>query len=195
MVSSLSKAKLLLKDNRKEIVVVSDGKVVWTLIPAQHAYTEVTARGADTQTFVYLLRIGSNDISGVDLLEEYETLFAARFPSISSYESWAKLERSEGLKVGKDKKECYVLTIQMPGGGGAQKQEIWVDKREFTVWKTVDTTLYPRDYRGDSLQSTVTVTTKQMALNPSLDENIFVFTPSKQARRVDSLRLSGDNPF
>ncbi len=193
MVSSSSKTKLLLREGKTEIVVVCDGKLVWTLIPAQHAYTEVTARSANIETPVYLLRIGSNDISGADLLREYETLVAARFQSIASYESWAKLEHSETLKVGKDKKECYVLSIQMPGG--AQKQKLWVDKTEFTIWKSVDTTLGPWGDRGGTLKTTVTVTTEQMVLNPSLDDNNFVFTRPDQAKKVDSLKLSGKNPF
>jgi outer membrane lipoprotein-sorting protein len=54
MVSGSSKARLLLKDGKKEIVVVCDGKVVWTLMPDQHAYTEVTARSANIATPVYL---------------------------------------------------------------------------------------------------------------------------------------------
>lgn len=192
-VSGSSKARLLLKDGKKEIVVVCDGKVVWTLMPDQHAYTEVTARSANIATPVYLLQIGSNDISGGDLLEEYEVLLAARFQNLSSHESWAKLEHSETLKVGKDKKECYVLTIQMPGG--SPRQKFWVDEKEFTIWKSTDTSLSPTGDAGVSLQTTVTVTTKQMALNPSLDESNFVFTPPDQAKKVDSLKLSGRNPF
>jgi outer membrane lipoprotein-sorting protein len=192
MASSSSRAKLLLKDNKKEIVVVSDGKVVWTLLPAQHAYTELPG-SPDMQMPVFILRIGSNDISGMYLLEEYETLLDARFRSISDYGSWAKLERSETLKVSNDKKECYVLTIQK--AGDTQKQKLWIDKKEFTVWKSVDKTVFPADYRGDSLQTTVTISTKQMSLNPPLEESNFVFTPPDSSKRVDSLKLAGNNPF
>lgn len=201
MASSSSKAKLLLKDDnkeilkndKKEIVVVNDGKVIWTLIPAQHAYTQYPARSEETQSAVYILRIGSENISGVDLLGEYETLIATRFRSISNHGAWAKLEHSERLKLGKDKKECYVVTIQRPGD--AQKQKLWVDKIEFIVWKSLDTTVFPQDYWGDSLQTTVTVTMKQMTLNPSLEEHNFVFTPPDRADRVFVLKLSGNNPF
>jgi outer membrane lipoprotein-sorting protein len=98
MASNSSKAKLLLKHDKREVVVVSDGKVVWTFIPAQHAYTEVTAIAA-TKAPVYFLQIASNEISGVYLLQQYVPLVAARFRSISSYEAGAKLEHSETLKV------------------------------------------------------------------------------------------------
>jgi outer membrane lipoprotein-sorting protein len=192
MASGSSKAKLLLKDGKKEIVVVCDGKVVWTLIPAQHEYTEVSTSSANIGTPVYNLHVGTNDISGVDLLRAYEFLFAARFQDLSSYGSWAKLEHSETLKVGKVKKECYVVTIQMPGG--TQKQKLWVDKAEFIVWKSADTTLGTQGYPAATLETTITVTTEQMARNPSLDESNFVFTPG-QAKKVDSLKLSGDNHF
>jgi outer membrane lipoprotein-sorting protein len=194
MASGSSKAKLLLQEGKKEIVVVWDGKAVWTLIPAQHTYTKVTTAGsANIQTPTDVLRIGSNDISGVDLLRQYETLVAGRFQSISSFESWTKLERSETLKVDKDKKECYVLTIQEPGR--SRKQKLWVGKKEFIVWKSVETTLAARDYLAPTFETTITVTTERMALNPTLDESNFVFTASDQAKNVDSLILSGDNHF
>lgn len=182
MVSGSSKAKLLLKDGRKEIVVVTDGEVVWTLLPTQHVYTELPAGSVNR------FRIGNDDISGVDLLPEYQTLVAGRF-ELAGHASPAKLEHSEALKVGKDTKECYVLTIQTPGS----RQKMWIDKTEFTVWKSVDRTVDPEDCWGDRLERIVTVTTKQMSLNPAAESN-FVFTPPVRAKRVDSLRLSG-NPF
>jgi outer membrane lipoprotein-sorting protein len=193
MYSSSSKAKLLLKDGKKEIVVVCDGKVVWTLIPAQNEYTEVSANTANIGTPVYNLHVGINDISGVELLRAYEFLLAARFQGFSGHEAWAKLEHSETLKVGKDKKECYVLMIQAPKG--SQKQKLWVDQTDFTIWKSVDTTISPWGQPGGTFQTTITVTAEQMALNPSLDDSNFVFTPPDQAKKVDSLILSGSNPF
>jgi outer membrane lipoprotein-sorting protein len=203
MASSSSKAKLLLKDGKKEIVAVTNGKLVWTLIPAQHAYEESTV--VSVQTPFLLHRIGSMPILGSDLLRQYEILLAARYKDLSTYERWAKLERSENVKVGKDSRECYVVTIQMPGGdqmpGGAQKQKLWVDKTAFTIWKSVetgtsvDTDLSGTFDRGVSLQTTVTVKVEQIVLNPSLDDSNFVFTPPDKAKRVSSLELSGRNPF
>jgi outer membrane lipoprotein-sorting protein len=103
------------------------------------------------------------------------------------------------LKVGNDKKECYVLTIQEPGA--AQKQQFWVDRTEFIIWKSVDTrtnanTSMSGTYDpGVSLRTTVTLTMKEMTLNPSLDASNFVFTPPDQVKEVDSLILPGNNPF
>ena len=203
MAASSSKAKLLLKDGKKEVVVVCNGKVVSTLIPAQHMYEESTI--VSVQTPFFLHRSGFTPILGADLLRQYELLLAARYKDLSTYERWAKLERSENVKVGKDKRECYVVTIQMPRGaqmtGGAQKQKLWVDKTAFTIWKSVetatsmDTDLSGTFDRGVSLQTTVTVTIERMALSPSLDDSNFVFTPPDQAKKVDFLKLSGVNPF
>lgn len=184
MASNSSKAKLLLKQEKKEIVVVSDGKVVWTLLPVQQAYTEVAAQNAKAQN-----PSGGKDISGVDLLRDYESLLAVRFQNLSAYESVAKLEHSERLKVGADKKECYVLMIQTPQGS----HELWINKMQFTIWKSVDTS--PRPSEGISFQTTVTVTTKEITLNSVLEESTFVFTPPDRAKRVDSLKLPGKNPF
>lgn len=179
-----SKAKLQLKDEKKEIVVISNGKLVWTFIPAQQAYTETTAEDAGAQK-----PSGGKDISGVDLLRNYEILVAARYQSLSPYASSAKLERSEKLKVGGDKKDCYVLMIQTPQGS----HELWIDKAQFIVWKCVDTSAAPSE--GISLQSTVTVTAKEIAINSNLEDTVFVFAPPGQAKKVESLRLSGKNPF
>jgi outer membrane lipoprotein-sorting protein len=144
MASSSSKAKLLLNEGKKDIVVVSDGKLIWTLLTAQH-------------------------------------------------ESWARLEPSKTLKVGKDKKERYVLTIREPGS--SQTQKLWVDKREFTVWKSVDKTISLWFDPGVTLQTMVTMTAEQMTRNPPLDDSNFAFTPPRQAKKVNSLKLSGSNPF
>ena len=191
MASGSTRARLLLKDGKKEIVVVASGNAVWTFIPAQHEYTELTDTSMESLQPVPA-QVESSDISGVGLLREYETLIAARFQMISRDEPWAKLERSETLKVGRDKKECYVLTIQMPGG--TQKQKLWVDKTQFTIWKSVDKNVGPWDFWGDRVTTTVTLTTKQLSLNSPLEETNFAFTPPDHAKRVDSLKLSG-NPF
>jgi outer membrane lipoprotein-sorting protein len=147
---------------------------------------------------VYILELENDDIFGRNLLREYEMLVLTLFQGIPTDNSLAKLEHSETLKVGKDKKDCYVLTTQTPGR--EEKHTIWVDKTEFTIWKSVDkkksfdTDLSGMYDRGVSLYTTVTMTTKQLSLNPSFDENDFVFTPPDHAKRVDSLKLSG-NPF
>jgi len=184
MASSSSKAKLLLKQEKKEIVVVSDSKVVWTLFPVQQAYTVVAAQNASARN-----PSGGKETSGVDLLQDYQSLLASRFQNISAYESMAKLEHSERLRVGADKKECYVLMIQTPQGS----HELWIDKVQFIIWKSVDTSPTPSE--GISFQTTVTVTTKEITLNSALEESTFVFTPPDRAKRVDSLKLPGKNPF
>jgi outer membrane lipoprotein-sorting protein len=192
LASSSSKAKLQLKDGRKEIVVTSDGKRVSTLVPSRHEYTEAPAESMSIQMLPDIFQIGGHDLSGVDLLKKYEALVTIRFQNFPEAR-WAKLEKSKTLKVGKVKRKCYVLTIQVPGG--VERQRLWVDKKEFTVWKSVDTTHDPEDFWGDILHTTVTVTMKQMIQNPSLDESNFAFTPPDQAKRIDALKLSGNNPF
>lgn len=182
--ASSSKATLQLKHEKKEIIVIRNGKLVWTFIPAQQAYTETTAENTREQE-----PSGSKDISGVDLLRNYEILVAARYQSLAPYASTAKLERSEKLKVGGDKKDCYVLMIQTPQGS----HELWIDKAQFVIWKCVDTSPTPSE--GISLQSKVTVTAKEIVLNSNLEDSAFVFTPPGQAKKVDSLKLSGKNPF
>jgi outer membrane lipoprotein-sorting protein len=182
--SSSSKAKLLLKDEKKEIVVVSDGKVVWTFIPAQQAYTEVATENTREHK-----PPASNDVSGVDLLRDYEMLLAARFESLSPYESMGKLEHSERLRVGGDKKECYVLMVRTPQGS----HELWIDKVQFVIWKCVDMSI---GHSGKiSSQITVTVTTKELTLNSNLDDSTFVFAPPDGTKRVESLKLPDKYPF
>ena len=91
--------------------------------------------------------------------------------------------------MGGEKKDCYVLMIQTPQGS----HELWIDKAQFVVWKCVDTSATPSE--GISLQSTVTLTAKEITINSNLEDTVFVFTPPGQAKKVESLKLSGKNPF
>jgi outer membrane lipoprotein-sorting protein len=197
IVSPSSKAKLQLQEDKKEIVVIADGNVVWTSIPAQHVYSEVDSMSSSIQAPLHILQLENSEISGAVLLLEYENLVATRFRKMSYYEPWAKLEPSEIVKAPKEKKECYVLEIEMPKG--AKKYKLWVDKSDFTIWKTVETTttrnLPDPAFQDASVKTTVTLTMEQMILNPALDDSNFVFTPPDRAKKVDSLKLSGSNPF
>jgi outer membrane lipoprotein-sorting protein len=197
IVTDSSKAKLQLQEDKKEIVVVADGEVVWTFIPAQHIYSEVDSMSSSFQPPLHILQLENNEISGAVLLLEYENLVVTRFRKMSYYEPWAKLEPSETVKVSKEKRECYVLAIEMPTG--AKKYKLWVDKSDFTIWKIVETTdarnLPDSNFQGSSVKTTVTLITEQITLNPALDASNFVFTPPDRAQKVDSLKLSGTNPF
>ena len=194
--ASASKAKLVLKQGNKEVFVVRDSEDIWTFIPAQHAYTHGTEAGT---TLRYVFE--NNDISGWELLGEYEMLVLTPFQGTPIDGSLAALKGSETLKVGKDKKDCYVLTTQTPGL--LERRTLWIDKSEFIIWKSVDRrksfdTGRDRGFDtydpGVTLQTTVTITTKQLTLNPPFDKKDFVFTPPDHAKRVDVLKLSG-NPF
>jgi outer membrane lipoprotein-sorting protein len=187
-----SKANLLLKDGKKEVAVINDGERISTLIPSRQAYTEVSATSVAIQP-VDIFRVGNSNISGVGLLVKYEWLFVMRFQSISTYGRWARLRKYKVLKVGKARRRCYVLEIHVPGS--LQKERLWVDKKEFIVWKSVDTNGEPEDLLGDRLQTNVIVRMKQLTLNPSLAESNFAFTQPDQATRVDTLTLLGKNPF
>jgi hypothetical protein len=130
VVSSASHAKLVLKNGKKEILVVRNSKTIWTSIPAQHSYTQVIETRPST-----VLVLGDDHTSGANLLREYEVLVLSPFQSVAigdswgapTDDSWAKLANSETLKLGRDTKECYVLTRKSQGS----KNELWVDKTEF----------------------------------------------------------------
>ncbi len=187
--SNSSKAKLILKDGKKEIVVVSNGKLVWTMLSAQHEYTVTGFNSGYTR--VVTPGMGSNDITAEGLLTEYEFLMTSGFRTIARHKASSKLDHSETVKVGKDKKACYVLTVEMAEGS----QKLWVDKIDFTVWRSAITTVHGWDPPGATIKVTSTLTMKQVELNPTLDDSNFVFTPPDQAKQVDSLTLSGRNPF
>ena len=190
MTSSSPKAKLLLKDENKEIVVVNDGMFISTLLTAKHEYTVADFRTSYTP-------VGSDEISGAGLLLEYEFMTATSFRKIDRHKASTKLDHPESLKVGNDKKECYVLTVEIAAGS----QKLWVDKTDFIVWKTVMTAVHswapPGAWNapGATMKTTTTLTMKQIALSPTLDDSNFVFTPPDQAKKVDSLTLPARNPF
>jgi outer membrane lipoprotein-sorting protein len=182
--SDATNGKLMLKEEKSEIAVVSDGKTVWTFVPAQQAYTEAPAGIAKEQRAK-----GRPDKSGADLLTDYRILLVDRYESLSAYESAVRLERSESLKVGGEKKECYVLMVQTSKGS----HELWVDKARYVIWKSVDTT--PTPLEGMALQTRVAVTAKEITLNSDFGPSFFTFTPPERTRKVDTLKLPLKNVF
>jgi len=166
-----AKLRLVVKDEKLDIVLVSDGQTTWTYLPKQKQYSEVLgALSEATDTF---------------RLIQYWNLLVGRFRGAAKFASTAKLEKDSRIKVGRDKVDCYVVMVQ----ASDVMREMWVDKNRFVIVRFKQTPLRPQE--GIALQTTTTVNLTEADVNTDLDDNLFKFTPPENAIKVPSLNRTG----
>src|SRR5437588_1739971 len=120
------KYRLTLKDDSKEIILVSDGETTWTYMPRQKQYTKQQAAmsGDDEE----------------DAAEQADTLTTALRTLVLFYEgvgrlgASATLAKDERVKVGGDRIDCYVVRFQSMRG----QHQLWIDKERFIVLRHVE---------------------------------------------------------
>jgi outer membrane lipoprotein-sorting protein len=171
------KVRLMVKDEKLEVLLVSDGQTTWTYLPRQKQYSEVL--GAPPPEATDASRAHEN--AGRDILSQYRNLLVGRFRGVSQYISMARLERENRVKVGADKIDCYVVKIETP----QLTHEIWVDKSRFIVLRFNQTPLRPQE--GIALQTTLTVSMTRADVNTKVEDSLFKFTPPEKATKVLSL--------
>src|SRR5260221_2993584 len=110
------KYRLTLKDDSKEIIVVSDGETTWTYMPKQKQYTkQQSAMSGDDEE---------------DAGEQADTLTTALralvliYEGVGRYGASAMLAKDERVKVGGDRIDWYVVRFQSKSG----QHQIWIDK-------------------------------------------------------------------
>ncbi len=170
------KARVTLKDENQEIVIVKNAQMVWTYLPAKKQYSQKTAGATGSGS-----QAASKEKSETDYIREEEVLLVKRFQNLSAYAATAALEKEEKLKIGGDKVDCYVLKIDTERGS----HELWIGEHDFIVWRSKDVSPTPQD--GISIQTTVTVNVREANLNAKPDDSLFTFVPPDKAKRVDSI--------
>jgi outer membrane lipoprotein-sorting protein len=171
------KVRLQVKDERHEILLVSDGVTTWTYLPTKKQYTEVTTSTAAAS------QSRGDAKAEADILRQNQDLLVNRYQGLARFSSTFVLERDNQIKVGKERVDCYVLKIETSDG----VREIWVDKNRFIVWRSKDSS--PVAQEGISLQKTTTVNLKSANVNARLEESLFTFTPPEKATKVQSLNI------
>ena len=172
------KVRLQVKDERHEVLLVSDGVTTWTYLPRKKQYTEVT-----TITVAPAGQSRADAKAEADILRQNQDLLVNRYQSLLRFSSTFVLERDNQIKVGKERVDCYVLKMETPDG----VHEIWVDKNRFIVWRSKDAS--PAAEEGISLRKTTTVNLKSANVNTRLEDSLFTFTPPEKAAKVQSLKI------
>lgn len=170
------KIRLMAKDGKLEVLLVSDGQTTWTYMPRQKEYSEVPGAPPEASG---ASRTGED--ARRDILSQYWNLLVGRFRGVSQYIPIATLEKDNRVKVGRDKIDCYVVRIQTP----QLTHEIWVDKSRFIVLRFKQTPLRPQE--GIAFQATITVNMTEADVNTPLEDTLFKFTPPEKAIKVLSL--------
>jgi outer membrane lipoprotein-sorting protein len=174
---SPGKVRFQIKDERREVLVVSDGVTRWTYLPRKKQYTEAattTAAAGQPQP---------GPRAETDLVIQNQDLLVNRYQGLLRFRSNFRLEKDDQIKVGKEKVDCYLLKMEMPDGA----HEIWIDKNRFIVWRSRDSS--PAAQEGITLQKTTTVNVKAANVNTKLDDSMFTFAPPEKATKVQSLNL------
>lgn len=171
------KVRLQLKDERREVLFVSDGVTTWMYLPRKKQYTEAPA------TAVAAGQSRADAKTEADILRQNQDLLVNRYQGLPRFSSTFVLEKDSQIKVGKEKVECYVLKMETPDG----VHEIWVDKNRFIVWRSKDSG--PAAPEGITLQKTTTVNLKSANVNIRLEDSLFTFTPPEKATKVQSLNI------
>jgi outer membrane lipoprotein-sorting protein len=171
------KVRLQIKDEKHEILLVSDGVTRWTYLPRKKQYMEAaTTTAAAGQS-------RPETEAEMELLSQNRDLLVSRYQGILKFRSKFMLEKGNQLKVGKERVDCYLLKMETPDG----VYEIWVDKNRFIVWRSKDSG--PAAQEGITLQKTTTVNVKSANVNTKLDDSMFRFAPPERATKVQSLNL------
>jgi len=183
-IAAPAKARLAVREEKQELVFVSNGQTTWIYAPRRKEYLEqpATAEHPTAQPV-------SNQEQGANPFSQYEILLVNRFRNLSMYGTTAVMEKEGTIKVGADKVGCYVLKIESKGG----THELWVDENRFLILRSIDTTPTPQD--GISMQTTVTFDVKEANLNAKLDATLFTFAPPENTKKVEVLKgFSGKAP-
>ena len=171
------KVRLQVKDERYEVLVVSDGITRWTYLPRKKQYTEAAA------TTAVAGESRAETGAETELLSQNRDLLVGRYQSILKFRSKFILEKGNQLKVGKERVDCYLVKMETPDG----VYEIWVDKNRFIVLRSKDSG--PSAQEGITLQKTTTVNVKSANVNTKLDDSMFRFVPPEKTTKVQSLSL------
>lgn len=162
------KVRLAVKNEKLEIVLISDGQKTWTYLPKRKRYTEALG--------------GLSEASDIFHLVNYWNLIFGRFRGASQMASIATLEGEGQTKVGRDKVDCYVIKAQAP----EVTHEMWVDKTRFIVLRFKQTPTRPPE--GMALQNTITVNMTVASVDANLDDGLFNFAAPPNVTKVASLK-------
>ena len=178
-----SKVRLTVKNDFRELLLVSDGEKTWTCLPKKKKYTEESGPPAQTEN-----QPPSEGRPAAAVLEEYRRLLVTRFRNIWKLTPIATLVGDDRIRVGEGMVDCYVINIRTP----QFTQELWVDKGRMIVVRFKQNPLRPTG--GIELQKSVSVDIKAASVNSELEGSLFQFTPPEKAKRVDSLDI-GDKSW
>jgi outer membrane lipoprotein-sorting protein len=162
------KVRLAVKDEKLDIVLISDGQKIWTYLPKRKRYTEAMG--------------GLSQATDTFHLVNYWNLIVGRFRGASQMASIATLEGEGHTKVGRDEVDCYIIKAQAP----EITHEMWVDKTRFIVLRFKQTPTRPLE--GMALQTTITVNMTVANVDANLDDGLFNFAPPPNVTKVASLK-------
>jgi peroxiredoxin/outer membrane lipoprotein-sorting protein len=177
------KLKIIEKTDQGDVIVVSDGKIVWVYSSSKNSYL---TRGAS---------VTMPDISPTpDRHPGEPDNVVSDYSGLIMITKNAKIIREETVAVGPRNLDCYVLgldldevTTEMLEGLRVVQRLIWVDKKSYLIAKDYLRVAVPPEQGSGTAEMTVNF--KSIEVNSGIDDSVFTFTPPAGATAVAGMKL------
>jgi len=204
--SALGRLRIYREDARGTLLLVSNGETTWVYDSSLQKYTQEGAAvdwgegredsGFDDQEWQLVgkpldtIRFGragrhlgiNTARSSADLFRQIHYRLIGQYIGIDHYDPDARLLRSERIKVGDQKVDCYLLALD----GGMHK--LWVDKQRFIVARH-DQTFRMANTGKNAV--TFRVELADYKIGGPLATDLFEFKPPAGVVKVSQLDLPG----
>ena len=172
------KRRVEYKSPNFSMVLVTDGSIIWTYLPAEKSYTRVEAAATNAAD--------DGEASDPSNQTMAETLYASLTQHFVQMEQFAKqtdLAGEQELKLVDGKRRCWVLVTRFSN----QIEKNWVDEESLLVRKTEE------DIRHGDVETKVDVLAKKFSLEKP-DASAFTFEARGRDKQVDELNIPGMAP-
>jgi peroxiredoxin/outer membrane lipoprotein-sorting protein len=200
------KVRAYREDDRGTLLMVSNGENTWVYDSALRKYTQERAAvdweehledsAFDDQEWqlvgkpVDTVRFGrqgrhlsiNTARSSADLFRQIRYRLIGQYIGIDHYDPDARLRRSERIKVGDQRIDCFVIALD----SGTHK--LWVDKRRFIVVRHDQTLRMARSGKNAVI---FRVELADFTISEPLKADLFEFKPPAGAAKVSQLDLPG----
>jgi len=173
--------RLEMKDPLKEVLLVSDGETTWTYLPKTKSYTKQQVSFSDDE------RQLEDQGDDTDVLTTSRKSLVGIYTGLVRYADSARLLKSESIRVGSQKLDCFVIELSAAGG----KHQLWIDKERFLVMRHKEHSVVKMDGREGMYESTLQWEIADLRFQP--EANFFTFQPPSGATEVAALNLPGEH--
>jgi peroxiredoxin/outer membrane lipoprotein-sorting protein len=174
------KYRLTMKDDQKELIVVTDGETTWTYAPKMKQYTKqqvAVSEDSDEE---------GGDQDQADTLTSTLRSLVGIYENMARYGPVATLAKEDKIKAGGDRIDCYVVQLKT----AKSQHQLWIDKQRFLVLRHNE--VAQTSVNGVAAALHTNTVWKQAEIGRPPDNGLFSFDPPSTAAEVPTLNLPGE---